>query len=487
MNLSACPRRFKGQERLFREVVLVANSMAAEVAAGVEFLWSDQWRAENDGAGRREVHGAFRGDTSLLQQGLQLSGQGTPDHRRNLRLYVRTGGDARRPSHRRRHPRTVRLRVHHPGTRQLRSLERGRRGAGRPLQRGVHGVGHKPSRTHPEELTPPLARRRELRRLHRGRSGRDPWPGEHSGRLCVGGDSRGDGWVLEQEGDRCRSGLARGHDLGHEAAQEAARVRLLDAGDFFGGARRDDLATGVTTLGSEVDHVVCGPDHIQVVLDDDDGVPRVHEPVQDGEQLLDVREVKPRRRLIQDVDGLARSPLAQLARQLYALRFAARERGRRLSEPYVAEPDVAQRVHAAGDRRNGGEELAGLLDRHVQYIGDGLTFVGGAQGLVVVAAALADLAGYVDVGEEVHLYPDLAVSPASLAPASLHVEREAPWLVAPDLGLRRRGEELPDVVEDLGVGRRVGTGRPPDRTLVYVYDLVDFLDSPEAGMPAGTV
>src|SRR5918994_587893 len=215
-------------------------------------------------------------------------------------------------------------------------------------------------------------------------------------------------------------------------------MRLLDVGYLFGGACRDYLAAGVTAFGSEIDDVVCGPDHIQVVLDDDDGVPRVHEPVQDGEQLLDVREVKPRRRLVQDVDGLARRPLAQLARQLDSLGFATGERG-------------------------------------------------GAQGLVVVAASFADLARDVDVREEVHLYPDLAVPPARLAPASLYVEREPSRLVAPDLGLRRRGEELPYVVEDLGVGRRVGTGRPPDRALVYFYDLVDVLDAPESRVPAGTV
>src|SRR5918995_198766 len=169
-------------------------------------------------------------------------------------------------------------------------------------------------------------------------------------------------------------------------------MRLLDVGYLFGGACRDYLAAGVTAFGSEIDDVVCGPDHIQVVLDDDDGVPRVHEPVQ-----------------------------------------------------------------------------------------------GGAQGLVVVAASFADLARDVDVREEVHLYPDLAVPPARLAPASLYVEREPSRLVAPDLGLRRRGEELPYVVEDLGVGRRVGTGRPPDRALVYFYDLVDVLDAPESRVPAGTV
>src|SRR5918992_588459 len=152
------------------------------------------------------------------------------------------------------------------------------------------------------------------------------------------------GRILESLHRRSR---ADENDLGHKAAaQEAARVRLLDAGDLFGGSCRDDLATRVSAFGSEVDDVVPGPDHIEVVLDDDDGIPRVNEPVQDREQLLHVREVEPGGRLVQDVYCLARRPLAQLARQLYTLRFAARERGRRLSEPDVAEADVAQGIHA---------------------------------------------------------------------------------------------------------------------------------------------
>src|SRR5215208_3170989 len=60
MNLSGCPPRFKGRTKLFREEVLAANSMAAEVAARVESAYGYQWRRENDGARRREVHGPFR-------------------------------------------------------------------------------------------------------------------------------------------------------------------------------------------------------------------------------------------------------------------------------------------------------------------------------------------------------------------------------------------------------------------------------------------
>ena len=43
------------------------------------------------------------------------------------------------------------------------------------------------------------------------------------------------------------------------------------------------------------------------------------------------------------------------------------------------------------------------------------------------------------------------------------------------------------MVEDLGVGRRVGARRPPDGALVYVYDLVHVLDAPDASVPPRTV
>ena len=45
--------------------------------------------------------------------------------------------------------------------------------------------------------------------------------------------------------------------------------------------------------------------------------------------------------LIQDVDGLARRPLAELARQLDPLGLASGERGRGLSQPDVAQPHVS--------------------------------------------------------------------------------------------------------------------------------------------------
>ena len=102
----------------------------------------------------------------------------------------------------------------------------------------------------------------------------------------------------------------------------------------------------------------------------------------------------------------------------------------------------------------------------------------------VVPGAVADLAGHVDVGQELHLDLDGAVARAGLAPAALDVEREPAGLIATDLGLGRLREQPPDVVEHARVGRRVGPRSPPDRTLVDVHHLVELVHPGHLGVPA---
>ncbi len=59
----------------------------------------------------------------------------------------------------------------------------------------------------------------------------------------------------------------------------------------------------------------------------------------------------------------------------------------------------------------------------------------------------------------------------------LTLNENRPGQVAADLGLGRLGEQLAHVVEDAGVGRRVGPRGAPDRALVDVHDLVDVLEA----------
>jgi hypothetical protein len=79
---------------------------------------------------------------------------------------------------------------------------------------------------------------------------------------------------------------------------------------------------------------------------------------------------------------------------------------------------------------HGLEEADAFLDGHVEHVGDRLLAEVDLERLAIVALALADVAGDVDVGQEVHLDLDDAVALAGLAAAALDVEREAPRTVA---------------------------------------------------------
>src|ERR1700732_2864260 len=96
----------------------------------------------------------------------------------------------------------------------------------------------------------------------------------------------------------------------------------------------------------------------------------------------------------------------------------------------VVEADAVQGLERLAHARHRLEELGGLLDRHVEHVGDALALEGDLERLAVVALALADVALDVDVGQEVHLDLDDAVALARLAAPALDVEREAAWRVA---------------------------------------------------------
>ncbi len=76
-------------------------------------------------------------------------------------------------------------------------------------------------------------------------------------------------------------------------------------GDLFGRALRHHVSPLFASFRAEVDDPVGGLDHVEVVFDDEHAVAVFHEPVQHGEQFLDVVEVQAGRRLVQQVQ---RSP-----------------------------------------------------------------------------------------------------------------------------------------------------------------------------------
>ncbi len=247
------------------------------------------------------------------------------------------------------------------------------------------------------------------------------------------------------------------------------------ARDLLRRALGHDAAAPGAALRSQVDDPVGRLDDVQVVLDDDDRVAGVHEPMEHLEQLLHVREVEARGGLVEDVDGPAGGAPRELRGQLDALRLTAGERRGRLAQADVAEAHVHERLELVADGRHGVEDLQRLLRGHLQDVRDGVPAVVDLQRLAVVALAAADLAGHVDVRQELHLDLQDAVALAVLAAAALDVEAEAPGPVAPHACLRHAREELADGPEEARVRGRVGARRAADGALVDVDDLVDGL------------
>src|SRR3989442_342777 len=134
-------------------------------------------------------------------------------------------------------------------------------------------------------------------------------------------------------------------------AQEFSRMRALGLRDPLGRPFRHHATTQLPTFGAQVDHPIGGLHDVEIVLDDDDRIPLVHQPVQYFQQQAYVLEVQSGRRLVQDVQRSPRVPFGELSRELHALGFAAREGRCRLPEVDVSQTYVVEQLEFRPDTR----------------------------------------------------------------------------------------------------------------------------------------
>src|SRR5690606_28492503 len=158
---------------------------------------------------------------------------------------------------------------------------------------------------------------------------------------------------------------------------------------------------------------------------------------------------------------------------------------RGLAEVNVPEANVGKRAEMAREPRHGLEEFERLVDRQIEDVRYRVTLVEDLERFPVVALPMADLAGDINVRQEVHLDLHQAVTLASLTSAALHVEGEPAGRVPAHAALGQVGEQLPDDCEQPGVRCRVRPRRASDRGLIDVYDLVDELQARHPVMNAG--
>ena len=138
------------------------------------------------------------------------------------------------------------------------------------------------------------------------------------------------------------------HRDGRGARQEAARQRLRHPLDVRGGALGHDPTAVLAGARPEVDQMIGGAHRLLVVLDDQDGVADVAQPLERADQLRVVALVQPDRGLVEDVQH-ADQGRADLRGQPDPLRLAARQGRRRAVHRQVADPDVLEELEPLGD------------------------------------------------------------------------------------------------------------------------------------------
>ena len=159
--------------------------------------------------------------------------------------------------------------------------------------------------------------------------------------------------------------------------------------EIFGRPLPHDASSTGSGFGAEVHDPVGRLDHIEVVFDHDHGVPHFDQAFEHFEQFVDVVEVQAGGGFVEQVEGAAGLWSCQFRSQFHSLGFTSRECWSGLSEGEVVESDGAEGGEWCPDPRDVLEQSVGLIDRHVEHIGNRVTVVGHGQGLGVVSPSSA--------------------------------------------------------------------------------------------------
>jgi hypothetical protein len=230
-------------------------------------------------------------------------------------------------------------------------------------------------------------------------------------------------------------------------------MRVRVPGDLLWRPLRQNLPTAMPAFRAKIDDPVRGLDDVQIVLDDNHCIAVLAQPMQYAEQQFDIVEVQAGGGLVEDVERVASVPLGELSREFDALCLATRQRRRLLSQLDIGQANVHQGFKLARNRGYRLEQVERIFHCHIKHLMDGVTFVSDIQRLAVVAFALTDIAGNVDVGQEVHFDLYQAIPLAGFTATAFHVEAEATCAVAAGARFRNLGEQLAQWCEQAGVGR----------------------------------
>ena len=244
----------------------------------------------------------------------------------------------------------------------------------------------------------------------------------------------------------------------------------------FGCAGGHNLASALAAFRPHVDNPVGAFYYVEIVLYHNYGMSHCYESVESFCEQSDIVEMETCGGLIEYEYCRAGMILAQEVGQLHSLIFTTRQCTRRLAKFYVSQADFLQWQKTAYYALLRGEELDGFIDCEVEDVGNVLSVVFYFEHFLFEAFAVALLALYGNVGQELHLDGDVALAFASLASATLGVERERCRCEIELLGRLLGCHELADFVVGFQICRRVGSGGSAYWILVDKGDVGNPLD-----------
>src|SRR5258706_5350165 len=141
----------------------------------------------------------------------------------------------------------------------------------------------------------------------------------------------------------------------------------------------------------------------------------------------------------------------------------------------VAEAYIDQRLQLLLYLRNIYENGQRVGNRHLEQVGDGVAVVFHCQRLVVVAAAAADFAEHVNIGQKIHFNAALALALAGFAAATGNVEGKASRFVAALTRLGEHGVDIANGREHARVSCGIRSRGAADRRLIDANYFIDVL------------
>src|ERR1051326_8999250 len=157
----------------------------------------------------------------------------------------------------------------------------------------------------------------------------------------------------------------------------------------------------MAALGSQVKNPIRAFDDIEMMLDHQNRMARVHQALQTIQQPLNVRQMQPGGGFVQNVKIMAAAPhLSQFGSELDALGFAAGKNGGGMAQFEVTQAEFVEDLQLPHDAALIGKESDALLDGKLQHFSNIAPMPGYLESLLAIPPALARRTGDFHVRHE---------------------------------------------------------------------------------------